>query len=157
MPDLGKLYQKPAGIAVKPKLMPAAEGYVGVLTGHQVMPKPEGREVNYEESVRFSIRPLEWPDAVDPEDRMESISEGAKPTPINLTAKTMTVNFYDNRLDILDEFIRSLGIEPKGRGYAEVLNECTGSRVKFDMKWRQDMRSPGEFVAFADNLRGEDQ
>lgn len=156
MPDLGKLYQRPAGVAVKPKLMPAAEGYIGVITQHQVMPKPEGREVNYEESVRFSIRPIEWPDSVDTEDRQETLTEGGKATPINLAAKNMTYNFYDNRLDILDDFIRSLGIEPKGRGYAEVLNETTGCRVKFDIKWRQDMRTPGEFVAFADNLRGED-
>lgn len=156
MPDLGKLYQKPAGVAVKPKLLPAAEGYVGILTGHQVSGKPEGREVNYEESVRFGIRPLEWPDSVDAEDRLETLTEGGKPTTINLASKSLSFSFYDNRLDILDKFLRDdLGIDLAGKGYAEALNEATGSRVRFDVKWRQDNRTPGEFVAFADNLRGE--
>lgn len=157
MPELSKLYQKPAGVAVKPKLMPAAERYVGIIKGHEILAAPSDRQVNYEESIRFQIGTLEWPESVEPEDRQEVLQEGGKPTPINLSTKNFTANFYDNRLDILDDFIRSLGVEPKGRGYAQVLADCTGSRVLFDVKWRPDMRSPGEFVAFADNVRGEDE
>src|SRR6185312_3998263 len=160
MPDLGKLYQRPAGVAVKPKLLPAAEGYIGVITGVQVnaaRARADGTMPNYEESIRFSLRAVEWPDSVDEEDRMEVREEGGKPVPVALAQKNLSYDFYDNRLDILDRFLsEGLGLTLKGRGYAEVLPEATGARVKFDVKWRQDTRTPGEFIAFADNLRGEE-
>lgn len=121
MPDFSKLMNRPAGEAKKPPVLPVGD-YAGVLGQWEVGDNNKNRT----EYVRFPVRLTGWPDDVTGEDR-----EG-----IDLSKRQLRRDYYtsDDAMYRLDEFIRSCGIDPSGRSYAEVLPELVGKPVIVEVR-----------------------
>src|ERR1700733_5628986 len=111
MPDFSKLAKRTAGVAVRPKALPVSAGddYPGIVKRFELLDAPPER--NYTQIVRVHLGLTDWPDAGVEEDEREEEYEEGKTRPIDLSKRQLRKDFYDNSLYILDEFIRSCGIE----------------------------------------------
>jgi hypothetical protein len=136
MPDFSKLYKRPAGIAKRPTALPVSRGldYPGIIKSFELLEAPTGRSVNYETIIRFHLALTSWPEeGVEEEEKVEEYEEGKK-RPIDLAKRPLRRDFYDNRLDLLDDFLRTCGIVPEGRSYEEVLPEAIGQQVLVEVQ-----------------------
>jgi hypothetical protein len=119
MVDFSKLLQKPAGEAKKPPPLPVAT-FPGVIKSYEL----GDNNKNKTPYVRYQIGLTGWPEGEEP-------IEG-----LDISKRTMRKDYYltDESLWRLDEFLRSLGIEGKGRGYDEVLPEAVGASVMAEVQ-----------------------
>lgn len=145
MPDFSKLYRRQAGIAKRPSALPVsqADDYPGIVKSFEYVEAPTNRPVEYESIVRVHLGLTDWPESgVDPEDQMEDDpqQEGAK-RPIDLSRRRLRIDFYDNALYRLDEFIASCGIESAGRTYEDVLPELVGKEVLIEVQQYTNQRT----------------
>ncbi len=120
MPDFSKLTSRPAGEAPKPKALPVGNA-PGIIKSFELLPAPPGKD--YESIVRFQLGLMDWPDTAGEDDKTH---DGR---PVDITKKQLRKDFYDTSLHRLDDLIKSCGVDPKGRTYAEVLPELVGCRV----------------------------
>lgn len=119
MVDFSALLRAPAGEAKKPSALPAGD-YSAVIKSWEI----GDNNKNKTPYVRFHIGVTGWPDHVDEESRQ---SEGK---PIDLSKRQMRRDFFfGDALWRLDEFIRSTGVEARGRTYEEILPELIGAPV----------------------------
>lgn len=125
MPDFSKLLKMPAGKAKKPSALPIAD-YPGVIKSFELGDQNKNRTPY----ARLQLGLTGWADSVDEADRVEEGSDG-QPKPIDLSKKQLRKDYYltDEALWRLDALITSLGIEPNGRTYEEVLPELVGKPV----------------------------
>jgi len=119
--DLNALYQRPAGTAKRPPLLPKGSGYLATVTAFD-----GGTNTNTGNSyVRWFFRFRDWDPAI-PADMRDGI---------NLDSYTgMYCDMYttDKALFMLDDFIRQVGVDlptDGSRKYEEVLPEVIGSNV----------------------------
>lgn len=125
MPDFSKLLNSTAGQASRPKTLPAGD-FPGIIKGHELKEAPPGKD--YSMFVRFHVGLSAWPEGTDEADTQEDKGQG-RMGPIDLSKRQLRKDFYDNSLYRLDDFIRSCGVDPAGRSYAEVLPELHGATV----------------------------
>lgn len=130
MPDFSQLLRKPAGQAVKPPALPAGD-YPAIIKSHE-LGESQQKKTPY---VRFHIGLMGWPDSIGESDRVMPGSDGST-HPIDLAKKQLRRDFFftEDAMWRLDDFIRSLGIQAKGRTYEEVLPECVGAHVVASVK-----------------------
>ena len=126
MVDFTQLLSKPAFEAKKPEALPVGD-YTGVIKAYEL------GDNNKEKTpyVKYTIALTEWP-----EDVPEAEKEG-----INISKRQLSRNFFlrdkegsDQILWRLDEFLRSCGIDGKGRQYQELISEPVGLTVKVSVK-----------------------
>lgn len=149
MVDFTKLLNAKAGEAKKPKVLMAGN-YPGVITRHELLPAPEGKD--YQTIIRFHLRPTGWPEEAQDDDKTQDMGNG--PQAIDLSKRQLRRDFYDSSLYRLDEFIRSCGVEANGRSYSEVLPELTGVQVLMSVEQYMNQRT-GEFGNQIGNLVGQ--
>ena len=149
MANFSSLFKTAAGEAKKPQPLPIGE-YVGMIKSFERKDGPAGKD--YKEIVRFNLVPLEWPSDVDEASKSQDLGHG--PIPIDLTKRQLRRDFYDNSLHRLDDFIRSCGIEPKGREYGEVIPEMIGKRVKISIGQYINQQT-NEYANQVNDLTGE--
>lgn len=125
MPNFAELQKSPAGKAVKPKALPVGN-YSGVVKSYSIEKAPEGK--NYTSMLRVQIALLDWPENATEEEKLQPQPDGSS-TPINLASRQLRKDFYDNRVDLLDDFMRSLGIEMSGQSYEETWPQMIGCHV----------------------------
>lgn len=125
MVDFSKLLKKPAGEAPKPNAIPVAD-YPGVITKWE--PGVNERMSPPKAFVRFHCRPTGPADNIE-QSELDDLN-------IDLTKVQLRRDFFfdtedptDRGLYYLDEFLRSCGVDPKGRVYEECLPEVIGSPV----------------------------
>ncbi len=116
-PNFSHLLKKPAGEAKKPPALPAAD-YPAVLASFEL----GDNNKNKTPYVRFMVKLTGW---------AESLAEEDRDSDIDLSKRQMRKDFYltDDALWRLDDFIKSIGIEPAGRAYDEIIPEMMGSPV----------------------------
>ncbi len=130
MVDFASLLKAPAGQSPKPKpLYPG--NYPGIVTKFETLPAPAGK--NYALIIRFHLKPIAWAEGI-PEEEKVAAQPGGGTLPIDLSKRQLRRDFYDTSMYRLDEFIRSIGIEPNGRSYEEVLPDCNGAQVMMEVK-----------------------
>lgn len=125
MPDFSQLMNQPAGQAKKPKVL-VVGNYSAIIKSYELIEAPAGKD--YKTIIRFHVGLIGWPDSATEEDKQQEQMDGSF-KPIDLAKRQLRRDFYDNSMYRLDEFIRSCGIEPNGRSYAEVLPELTGAQI----------------------------
>ncbi len=125
MADFTSLLRKPAGEAKKPQELPVGD-FGGIIKSYELGDNNQ----NKTPYVRFHLGLMTWPDSVSDEDKLQ---DGK---PIDLTKRQQRRDFYltDEALWRLDEFLRSLNIEPAGRAYDEVLPETVGALVTVEVQ-----------------------
>jgi hypothetical protein len=117
MVDFSKLLDKSAGEAKKPPVLP--EGiYTGVVKGYQI----GDNNKNKTPYVRFALGYIE---------AMEGVSIDG----IDLAKRQGRSDFFltEDALYRLDEFLKSIGVDPNGKTYREALPEATGASVKIEV------------------------
>jgi len=132
MVDFSKLLDKPAGEAKKPPVLP--EGIYGVvIKGYSI----DDKNKNKTPYVRFSVGYTEGP-------------EGVELDGIDLSKRQGRSDFYltEDALYRLDEFIKSAGVEVKGKSYREIFPELTGTQAKAEVTHftRQDTGELGDQI-----------
>ncbi len=131
MPDFASLLKRPAGEGKRPVVLPMGD-YQGIISGAHSTGESSQKKTPF---VRFPLRLLEWPEDA-PDSWSETDSEGniveVNREDVDLGARTsFGAAFYltDAALFMLDDFIKSCGIESEGRDYEEILPELIGQRV----------------------------
>lgn len=133
MVDFSALNRKPVGQAKKPQHLIAGD-FMGLIKGHEIT---ENKFMNPPQPiVRLNVGLLDWPESVDPEDRLQ---DGV---PIDLSKRQLRRDYRFNAaapgveddLWRLDELIKDLGISGEGRSYEEVLPELHGQRVLVEVQ-----------------------
>ena len=134
MPDFSTLLKKPAGEAKKPPTLPAFD-YYGIIKSYEV----GDNNRNKTPYVRLQIALTQWPDNM-PDDWSVSDAEGKMITytkaDVDLSKRQMRRDFYltEDALWRLDEFIRSCGIDPRGRDYEEIIPELVGQPITVEVQ-----------------------
>lgn len=125
MADFTSLLKKPAGLAKKPMELPVGD-YTGMIKSFEFGDNNQ----NKTPYVRFGIVLTQWPDSVTDEEKLQ---DGK---PIDLSKRTQRRDFYltDESLWRLDEFLRSVNVEPNNRGYDEVIPEVVGAPVLVEVQ-----------------------
>jgi hypothetical protein len=120
--DFKTLLSKPAGEAKKPPTLPA-ETYPGVIKSYEL----GDNNKNKTPYVRFHTQLVGWPDSVDDQELRKAV---------DLTKRQLRKDYYltDEALWRLDEFLRSMGLEPSGRTYEEVLPEAVNKPVNVEVQ-----------------------
>lgn len=121
MPDFRDLLKKPAGEAKKPPALRAGN-YPGVVKSFEY----GDNNKNKTPYVRFQLGATGPAETVEP-----SEYDG-----IDLSKKQFRKDFYltDDAWWRLDAFLRSVGIEPKGRTYEECIPEVVGCDVLIEVQ-----------------------
>lgn len=116
MPDFSSLLRKPAGEAKRPPVLPVGD-YSGIIKKWEV----GDNNRNKTPYVRFHLGFFDFPESVDHADREN----------IDLSKRQKSRDYYltEESLFRLDEMLRTLGVEAKGRSYEEVLPEVLGKNV----------------------------
>jgi hypothetical protein len=148
MVDFSKLLRAPAGAAKPPQALPVGD-YQGVVKAWRMVEAPKDKE--YTAMIRFTFGLVEWPSDIDEEDKMQDTASG--PQLIELGKRQLTRDFYDNRLDILDGFLNSLGVQLSGKSYEEVLPETIGAPCVVPVQQYTNQRT-GELGNQVGNPRG---
>jgi hypothetical protein len=132
MPDFSALYQKPAGQAKRPPLLPD-DDYKGIITGAHSDGEMGDNKTPF---IQWPLRLTDFGPAVPDEwsvyNPKLNVMETIQKSDIDITKKAMLGRFFftDDALPLLDDFLRSCGIEMDGtKTYAEVLPEVVGRRV----------------------------
>jgi hypothetical protein len=134
MPDFSQLLKKPAGEAKKPPPLPAFD-YMGLIKSYEVGDQNRNRTPY----VRLQVALQGWPDNMpdewtvsDSEGQVHTVSKGD----VDLSKRQMRKDFYltDDALWRLDEFIRSCGIDPRGRDYDEIIPELVGQPITVEVQ-----------------------
>ena len=134
MPDFSQLLKKPAGEAKRPPPLPAAD-YYGMVKSYEVGDQNRNRTPY----VRFQLALQDWPDN-SPDEWQVTDADGNAHTvskaDVDLSKRQMRKDFYltDDALWRLDEFIRSCGIDAKGRDYEEIIPEVVGQPVMVEVQ-----------------------
>ena len=146
MADFSSLLNAASGTAVKPKaLVPGF--YRGVVKGWAPIEAPKDKE--YKTIIRFILGLTAWPEDAEPEDKIEADGK-----PVALAAKQLRRDFYDHRLFDLDEFLRSVGVEPDGSSYATLLPRTIGAAVTVEVSQYINQKS-GEIGNQVNNVKGD--
>jgi hypothetical protein len=126
MPDFSQLLRKPAGEAKKPEALPVAT-YPGVIKSYEL----GDNNKNKTPYVRFAVGLTGWSETEEP-------VEG-----VDITKRSMRKDYFltDDSLWRLDEFLRSIGLEGKGRGYDEVIPEAIGANVLVEVQQYMDQKT----------------
>jgi hypothetical protein len=142
MPDFSALLKRPAGEAKRPpELFPG--DYYGLIKGHEVGDNNQ----NKTPYVRYQVVLQDWPEnsadewsVMDPE--TQSSYTVAK-SDVDLSKRQMRKDFYltDDALWRLDEFIRSCGIDPRGRDYEEIIPTLIGQPVMVEVQQYLNQRT----------------
>lgn len=121
MPVFSDLLKKPAGEAKKPEAFPAGN-YPGIVKSFEV----GDNNKNKTPYVRFNIGLTGVPDG----DEFEAL------VGTDLSKRSFRRDYYltDDALWRLDDFIRSCGIDPKGRAYEEILPDLVGVAVLVEVQ-----------------------
>ena len=135
------------GAAKPPAVLPVGD-YTGIIRTHEIVAAQEGKD--YENIIRFHGTYVDWPESVEEEDRMQETAEGLRQ--IELAKRRWRRDFYDHRLDQLDDFLKSCGVEP-GRSYSESLPEVHGVQVVVETSQYINQRT-GELGNQVNNIRG---
>lgn len=126
MVDFGSMLKRPAGEARQmPALIPG--NYEGIVKSWEIVKAPPEKE--YKEIVRFHVGLIGWPTDASEADKVWVINDAGETATIDLSKKQLRRDFYDNNLVFLDNFLRSCGVEPKGKIYEEVIPEVVGARI----------------------------
>lgn len=130
MADFSNLLRKPAGQAKKPQALPAGD-YPGIIKGFEV----GDNNKNKTPYVRFQLGVIGWADSVPEDERVHVDSEG-KSILIDLAKRQLRRDFYltEDALWRLDEMLRSIGIDPAGRSYEEILPETASAHVLIEVQ-----------------------
>lgn len=120
-PNFQHLLRKPAGKAKKPPALPAGH-YPGVIKSWET----GDANANKTPYVRFQCIAREWPEDVAEADRADEDGNA-----IDLAKRQMRKDYYlsDEALYRLDEMLRSIGVDPEGKLYEEVLPDTIGTEV----------------------------
>lgn len=148
MPDFSKLAKHPAGVAKRPTALPvsSSDPYPGLIKSFEFVEADKRRNPppNYDTIIRMNLALTGWPDGVDEGDREEEVEAGVR-RPIDLSKRQMRKDFYDHRLDQLDDFLRSCGIDlgtpDSPRPYEEVLPEVVGQSVTIEVQQYLNQRT----------------
>ena len=121
MVDFSSLLKKPAGEAKKPRALPAAD-YPGIIKSFEYGDNNQ----NQPPYVRFGLGVTGPAPSVD----------SAEFTDIDLSKRQLRRDFYltDDAFWRLDEFLRNIGLDPKGRSYEEVIPEAVGTPVTLEVQ-----------------------
>lgn len=134
MPDFSALLRKPAGEAKRPPPLPAGD-YYGLVKSYEV----GDNNRNKTPYVRFQVALTDWPDSsedewshADPDGKVQAVTKAD----IDLSKRQMRKDFFftEDALWRLDEFIRSCGIDPRGRSYEEILPEMVGQPMTVEVQ-----------------------
>lgn len=136
MPDFSALLKRPAGEAKRPPELFAGD-YYGLVKAYEC----GDNNRNKTPYVRLQTALQDWPEnspdewsVTDPEDtsKVYTVSK----TDVDLSKRAMRKDFYltEDALWRLDEFIRSCGIDPRGRDYEEILPELVGQPVMVEVQ-----------------------
>jgi len=128
MVDFSNLLRKPAGEAKKPPALPPGD-YPGVIKSYEFGDKNK----NNTPYVQFNLGLTDWADTAEVEDK----------TGIDLGKRQLRRQFFftDDALWRLDEFLRNLGVDAKGRTYEEVLPEVINARVLVEVQQYMNQKS----------------
>lgn len=132
MPDFSALYQRPAGQAKRPPVLPK-DDYKGIITGAHSEGEIGDNKTPY---LQWPVRLTEWgpsvPDSWEVYDSAESKMVTIEKADVDLSKRQLQARFFttDDALVMLDEFLRSGGFEMDGtQTYAEVLPQVVGKTV----------------------------
>jgi hypothetical protein len=130
MVDFSSLLKKPAGLAVKPAALVAGD-YPVKIKSFEV----GDQNKNKTPYVRYFLAITGWPDSVAEDDRVQKNPDGSTAS-IDLSKRQPRRDFFltDDAMWRLDEFLRSCGVEPKGRSYEEVIPEVVGADCVAEMQ-----------------------
>lgn len=135
MVDFSQLLRKPAGEAKRPPILPAGD-YEALIKSFE----PGESRQKKTPFIRFNVGLTSWPndapaewDEVDPETGKTHHYTQAD---VELGKRQLRTDFYltEDALFRLDEFLRSLGIDPAGRSYEEILPEAIGQPVLVEVQ-----------------------
>lgn len=153
-PNFSSMLRKPAGQAKKPDALPVGD-YPGIVKSYEVHDKNKNKTVQ----VDYQVAYLGWPESVSDDQRVVTSDDGTQRS-IDLSKRQSRKAFYIFNQDgseaddlwKLDEFLRSCGIEPKGRSYEELIPEAVGKRViapvtqKYDEGKNETFNNIGKLV-----------
>lgn len=125
MPDFSKFLRTSAGNAVRPAALPI-ELYPGKIASYEL----GDRNRNNTPYVQFNLVLTGWPDSV-PESLRATPNRDGTSVPIDLSRRRLNTKFYltDDAYWRLDEFYRSVGIDPTDKGDMELFQMVVGSNV----------------------------
>lgn len=143
MPDFTQLLRKPSGTAQRPPTLPGGD-YRAITRKFEWGASDQKKTPR----LRYAVGLLDWPS--DAPDEWDEVDENGKvwhyaKSDIDLGKRQQTFDFYfpvdentgeatDGSLWRLDEFLRSVGVEPDGRDYQELIPETVGQEVLLVMK-----------------------
>jgi hypothetical protein len=124
-PNFSHLLKRPAGKAKKPEALPAGL-YPGVIKSVEY----GDQNKNKTPYVRCHLGLTGWPEDISEDDK----APGGEP--VDLAKRQPRRDYYltDDALWRLDELLRSMGIEPSGRSYEEVIPDAVGQSVTVEMQ-----------------------
>lgn len=151
--DFSSLLKRPAGVAKRPKVLPA-----GLYPGKVKNWALGDANQNKTPYLRIVCCPTEWPENVDDSDKVQEGPDGQVQA-INLMQRTLSRDVYLRSRDgadmmyKVDELLKSFGIELDGRSYEEAIPEIIGKDCVLDVGIYVNDKSgePGNQV---NNLRG---
>lgn len=138
MPDFSQVLKQPAGVHKKPPVLPIGN-YQGIVQKYEVGESSKKKTP----LVRFYLGLTGWPENIPDSEKTYEGPDGAQ-VPIDLGKKQQRTEFYitPDALYRLDEFIRSCGIEPKGKDYDTLVPELVGARVLIDLDQQMGEKDP---------------
>ena len=126
MPDFSALLSRPAGKAIKPPILPV-ELYPAIV--HRFEHGDQNRQRT--PYVRFLVGLTDWPESIPPgsPDRQYLDADGNSQE-IDLSRRQFHADFYitEDALGILDDFLRSCGINLTGLSYNEAVPQVVGAQ-----------------------------
>lgn len=134
MVDFSQILSRPAGEAKRPPPLPPGD-YYGLVKSYEL----GDNNKNKTPYVRLAIGLNDWPDNSEDEwthaDK-DGTSQAVCKADVDLSKRQMRRDYYftDDALWRLDEFIRSCGIDPRGRSYTEVIPELVGQPVMVEVQ-----------------------
>jgi hypothetical protein len=125
MPDFSQLLRRPAGRGVRPAVLPI-EVYPGIIRRFEY----GDQNRNKTPYVRYFVALTGWPESVPPHERMHKDADGNM-VEIDLSRRQFTADFYltDEAIAMLDNFLRSCGLELEGMTYEAVVPQAVGAQV----------------------------
>lgn len=131
MPDFGALYNKPAGQAKRPPVLPK-DDYRGMIVGAHSDGEMGDNKTPY---VQWPVRLTDWgpsvPDSWTVYDTTTNAMVETSKSDVDITKRQLQARFFvtDDALPMLDDFLRSCGIDMEGKTYGEVLPQVVGKQV----------------------------
>jgi hypothetical protein len=134
MPDFSQLTKRPAGEAKRPPALPVAD-MNGIIVSYELGDANQ----NNTPYARFHVKLTDWGNAPESwsivDAKTGKVTECSQ-NDVDLSKRQMRRDMFltDDALWRLDEMIRSLGIEPSGMTYEEVLPQMVGKTVLVEVQ-----------------------